>query len=156
MTPERANVLVVTVGGGETLYEDGLDAVQQLKQGASLDEPATLSFANEQQLGDVFNTCTYELLRVVRDEQPESIRATARLVERDVKNVHQELTTLEALGIVRFDDHGKAKRPVFPYDGLYINPFGPEGGDASAMAYRCSRPCFQHRRPDSGGAALCG
>jgi predicted transcriptional regulator len=130
---EHANILVVTVGGGEALYEDGLDAIQKLKRGASLDDPATLSFANEQQLSDVFNAHTYKLLRVVRDEHPESIRATARLVDRDVKNVHQELTTLEALGVVRFEDDGNARRPVFPFDDLYISPFRPDRGSASAM-----------------------
>lgn len=52
-------------------------------------------------------------MRVIRDESPESIRKTARLVGRDKKNVHEELTTLEALGVIRFEDNGRAKSRCF-------------------------------------------
>lgn len=126
------NVLVVTIGGGEELYEEGLEAIQQLERGESIEKPTTVTFANEKQLGDVFNERTYTLLRVVREEEPGSIRETARLVGRDVKNVHEELTKLEVLGIIRFDEEGQSKRPVFPYDDLFISPFTHDSGDAAA------------------------
>lgn len=133
MTSER-NVLYVTIGDGETLYEAGLEAIRALEGGEPVEQPATLTFADEEQLSDVFNERTYTLLRVVREEEPGSIRETARMVGRDVKNVHQELTTLEALGIIRFDERGQAKRPVFPYDDLVISPFSHDDGDATAAA----------------------
>jgi len=126
------NILVVTIGGSEDIYEEGLEAIQKLERGASIDRPTTVTFANEKQLGEVFNERTYTLLRVIREEKPESIRKTARSVGRDVKNVHEELTQLEALGIIRFDEEGRAKRPVFPYDDLFISPFTSDSGDAAA------------------------
>jgi len=127
----KANVLVVTIGGNEDLYERGRHAIRQLDAGESVERPATITFANEQQLGEVFNERTYKLLRVIREHEPRSIRETARLVERDVKNVHEELTTLEALGVIRFDEEGQAKRPVFPYDDLVISPFGADENDTA-------------------------
>jgi hypothetical protein len=69
-------------------------------------------------LTDVFNERTYRLLRVIRDDRPASIREPARLVGRDKKSVHAELTPLEAVGAVRFESEGAAKRPVLPYDDL--------------------------------------
>jgi predicted transcriptional regulator len=126
------NVLVATIGGGEELYEEGLEAIQQLERGESIEKPTTVTFANEKQLGDVFNERTYTLLRVVREEEPGSIRETARLVDRDVKNVHEELTKFEVLGIIRFDEEGQSKRPVFPYDDLFISPFTHDSSDAAA------------------------
>jgi predicted transcriptional regulator len=53
-----------------------------------------------------------ELLRVIANEQPESIRETARLVDRDYREVHRNLQELESLGAVEFDDDGRRKRPV--------------------------------------------
>ncbi|WP_276299213.1 hypothetical protein [Halorussus lipolyticus] len=129
---EHKNILLVTVGGGEEMYEEGLEAIRQLEDGESVGKPTTVTFANEKQLGEVFDERTYTLLRVIRENSPDSIRETARLVERDVKNVHQELTQLEALGIIRFDQEGQSKRPVFPYDDLFINPFAHDAGDAAA------------------------
>jgi len=122
---QKQNVLVVTVGD-EDIYEEGLEAIQRMKEGGAIDEPAVLSFADEEQLAEVFDGRTYSLLRVIREEEPEGIRATARLVERDVKNVHQELTKLEALGVIRFEEEGRSKKPVFPYDDLLIRPFADD------------------------------
>jgi len=128
---ESNNVLVVTIGSSEDLYERGRHAIRQLDAGEPVERPATITFANEQQLGEVFNERTYKLLRVIREHEPTSIRETARLVERDVKNVHEELSTLEALGVIRFDEEGQAKRPVFPYDDLLISPFGADENDTA-------------------------
>lgn len=129
---QKQNVLVVTIGDNE-IYEEGLEAIQQMQEGEPIEEAAVLSFADEEQLADVFDGHTYRLLRTIRREKPESIRATARLVDRDVKNVHQELTKLEALGVIRFEDAGRSKKPVFPYDDLLIRPFvGRQPEPASA------------------------
>jgi predicted transcriptional regulator len=128
MTQEQ-NLLVVTVGDDD-IYEEGLNAIRSMKDSNKIDKPAVLSFADEGQLADVFDGHTYSLLRVIRDEEPESIRETARLVERDVKNVHRELTKLEALGVIRFKQEGRSKRPVFPYDDLLIRPFVSEHSEA--------------------------
>mgnify|MGYP000176165455 CR=1 FL=1 len=126
------NILIVTVDGSEELYEEGLEAIQRLERDRPVGKPATVTFANEKQLGEVFNERTYTLLRVIRDDGPDSIRETARFVGRDVKNVHDELTKLEALGIVRFERDGQSKRPVFPYDDLFISPFAHDSGDTAA------------------------
>lgn len=130
----ETNVLLVTVDGDEALYEDGLEAIRTLERGESVDQPATVTFPNEKMLGEVFNERTYTLLRVIREENPKSIRETARLVDRDKKNVHEELTTLAALGIIRFEDDGRSKKPVFPYTDLFIKPFRDGSNHGSAVA----------------------
>ena len=127
----KQNVLVVTVDDETNPYEEGLEAIQTLKEGEHLDRPATVRFPNEKQRTDVFNDRTYTLLRVIRDEEPESIRETARLVGRDKKNVHEELTTLEALGVIGFEAVGRAKKPVFPYGELVVTPLAHDSGDGT-------------------------
>lgn len=129
----NTNVLLVTIGDGQP-YEKGLEAIRKLKDDDPVDQPATVTFANEKQLGEVFNERTYTLLRVIRDEEPASIRDTARRVGRDVKNVHEELAMLEALGVIRFDEDGQSKQPVFPYDDLVISPFADDAGDGAAAS----------------------
>ena len=63
---------------------------------------------------------TVELLRTIAREQPASIRETARLVDRDIKNVHRELIRLGARDLVEFEEDGRARRPVLTYDTLAI------------------------------------
>lgn len=128
------NVLLVTVDDDTNPYTEGLDAIQQLDAGEAIDQPATIRFRNDAQLTNVFNERTFALLWVIRDERPESIRERARLVDRDKKNVHEELTTLNALGVMRFEDAGRSKRPVFPYDQLVLTPLAREEGDGAEAA----------------------
>lgn len=131
---DDTNVLLVTVDDETNPYEAGRAAIQQLTAGESVNSPTVVRFPNESRLVEVFNERTYTLIRVIRDEAPESIRATARVVGRDVKNVHEELTTLEALGAIRFEEDGRAKKPIFPYDDLVVTPLARDHGDGSAAA----------------------
>jgi len=128
------NVLVVTVDDETNLYKEGLEAIQTLKEGEHLNRPATVRFPNESQLTDVFNERAYTFLRVIMDEEPDSIRETARLVGRDKKNVHKELTTLEELCVIGFESVGRAKKPVFPYDDLVVSPLAHDPGDGATAA----------------------
>ena len=41
-----------------------------------------------------------ELIEAIRREEPSSINETARVVDRGVKNVHEELSRLAHLGIL--------------------------------------------------------
>lgn len=62
-----------------------------------------------------------ELLRAIVQHRPDSIRETARLVERDVSQVHRNLTELEELHLLDLVDDGQAKRPVVWYDAIDID-----------------------------------
>ncbi len=134
MTENNTNVLLITVERDDGLYTEGLEAIQKLKDGESIDQPTTITFPDEKLLAETFNEQTYTLLNVIRDETPSSIRETARLVGRDKKNVHEELTTLDALDVVRFEQEGQSKRPIFPYDDLIIRPFGDPTEDTVTPA----------------------
>nr|WP_281194425.1 hypothetical protein [Halorubrum sp. F4] len=84
--------------------------------------------------GDADTACL-DLIEAIRREEPASINETARVVDRDVKNVHQELGRLARLGIVLFGEGGQRKRPVVWFDELVISlPFDPEAGDTAAAA----------------------
>jgi predicted transcriptional regulator len=131
---ETENVLLITVREGDAeLCEEGRDAIERLDQGDPIDQPDSVTFPDEGMLTQTFNDRTLGLLRAITNAEPESIRETARLVERDVKNVHEELTRLEAMGVIRFVEDGRSKRPVFPYDELVITvPFNHRSDPAPA------------------------
>jgi predicted transcriptional regulator len=52
----------------------------------TVEQPDRVTFPSEAMFARTFNERTLRLLRVIIDTEPESIRETARLVERDVKN----------------------------------------------------------------------
>lgn len=65
-------------------------------------------------------TCL-DLLRAVAREDPPSIRAAARLVGRDVHQVHDNLRELDGLDLVEFERDGRSRRPVVPYEQLEVS-----------------------------------
>lgn len=124
---QTTDTLLVTVEDSETVYESGKDAIEKLAAGESVEQPDTISFPDLSLLFDTFDPRTVELLETIRSEEPESIRATARAVERDPKNVHEELTQLSRLGAIKFEQDGRGKRPIFPYREVVIDlPFDRE------------------------------
>lgn len=62
-----------------------------------------------------------ELLRAIATHEPRSIQATAELVGRDKKNVHQNLESLADIGLIEFEDgpYG-SKQPIAVYDTLEV------------------------------------
>lgn len=62
-----------------------------------------------------------ELLRAIVQHEPESIRETARLVDRDVRQVHRNLTELEDLHLIDLVEDGQAKRPRVWYTAIDID-----------------------------------
>lgn len=53
-----------------------------------------------------------ELLRIIRDEQPPSVAALARLTHRAEPNLARTLSKLEAAGLVAFRQDGKRRAPI--------------------------------------------
>ncbi len=62
-----------------------------------------------------------ELLRTIVQHEPDSIRETARLVDRDVRQVHANLEELEALHLIEFEQDGNRNRPTVWYDGIEVD-----------------------------------
>lgn len=62
-----------------------------------------------------------ELLRAIVRHEPESLRETARLVGRDVRPVHRNLSELEALHLIELVEEGQSKRPRVWYETIDID-----------------------------------
>lgn len=116
--------LHITVGDREQLREDALQFVEN----AEADEPdtqdrITLQFGTYEDLIDSLTPLRLELLQAIAEHAPESMRATARLVDRDVSDVHTDLKHLEVLGIIELEEGGAggAMRPVVPFDRIEMH-----------------------------------
>jgi len=68
-----------------------------------------------------------ELLRVIRDEKPESVAALARMTHRAEPNLARTLGKLEAAGLVAFRQDGKRRAPftLARSFSVHIDPFSP-------------------------------
>ena len=106
--------------------------LEALDRGETPDPYFERVYNDPEELHRITRPKNLELLRAIARETPASIRETARLVERDVRQVHQNLEELEGLGLVEFEETGNARRPSVWYDELNIElPLADDGaGDA--------------------------
>ena len=126
------STLVVTVKSSRGFRDDVTDGIEALERGDAVDSTPTLSFTSYDDLTETLTPRVLALIEVIRREEPASINETARVVDRDVKNVHEELSRLAQLGIIFFEEHGQRKRPVVWFDELVITlTFDPEAGETA-------------------------
>jgi predicted transcriptional regulator len=129
------STLVVTVKSSEGFHETVTDGIERLERGDSVGAPPTLSFTSYDELMGTLTPRVLDLIEAVRRAEPASINETARVVDRDVKNVHEELSRLAQLGMVFFEQDGQCKRPVVWFDEFVITlPFDPEPANTTAAA----------------------
>jgi predicted transcriptional regulator len=66
-----------------------------------------------------------ELLRIIRDEQPDSVAALARRTHRAEPNLARTLGKLEAAGLIEFRQEGRRRAPVSlaRHFSIHVDPF---------------------------------
>jgi predicted transcriptional regulator len=76
-----------------------------------------------------------ELLEAVMEHPPDSIRALADRLDRDVHDVHDDLHLLAEYDIIHFEADGRAKKPYVPDDTVRIEvEFGRSSGEGAESA----------------------
>jgi len=128
--------LTITVGARNRLDQQTRRRIKAAQDGEELeDAQPVLNFGSYAELSRLLSSRNLELLEAIAQHDPASIRETADLVDRDYKQVHQNLSDLESIGILEFEggEPGVAKRPLLAYDGLEIDlPFTDDAENVSA------------------------
>lgn len=96
------------------------------KLGAGSKPPAedTLYFRDVATFRRCLTPKRLELVWVIGEQRPRSVRELAAMVKREPKNVNQDLDYLVSVGLVEFrrgSGRGKAKVPVVPYDRVDLS-----------------------------------
>lgn len=130
--------LHITVGDREQTRQDALQFVQDV-EAEDLDDQdgkATLQFGTYDDFVNSLTPLRLELIRAIAEKAPESMREAARLVERDVSDVHSDLKQLEVLGILTLEAGGPsgAMQPIVPFDRIEVHIDYPliDNGDADS------------------------
>jgi predicted transcriptional regulator len=81
-----------------------------------------ISFPDFETLGRVITGARLQLLRTIRIEKPKSIQELARMVERDFKNVHQDVKLLAEFGLIEIVESGprRSASPVAKFSEIVL------------------------------------
>jgi len=95
-----------TVIVGESLRDAAArvaDAWHRAERGEPVEPQDVLTFVTWSALASVMTDKRHELLRHLHQHPASSIRALARDLGRDYKRVHEDVTALEAVGLIERD-----------------------------------------------------
>lgn len=81
-----------------------------------------IAFPDYETLGRVITGARIQLINVIRAQKPISIQELARMVDRDFKNVYQDVKLLAQFGLIELKEQGprKAAAPVAKYSELVL------------------------------------
>ena len=107
----------------ETVFQQGYHSVavfEKLSKGETVQKKRAIYFQNLKEMRKVLTEKRLELLKAVKDKKPASVYELARIVNRDIKNVLQDLSYLQELGLVEIVKTKDKKIPHVEYDKIVL------------------------------------
>jgi len=115
---EYPSTLRITSKPFEDQKESALDRAERWEQGEEV--PHVVNFQDASRLQRILTPRRLELVRSLMDAPADSIRDLADRLDRDIRQVHDDVQTLAEYRIVHFCEEGGAKQPYVPYDTVKI------------------------------------
>lgn len=122
--------LQIAVEQPEIAWQRIREAARKIDAGIDPDEPSHLGFATMDQLLGVLTPNRWKLIQTLHKAGPMSIRALAKLLERDYRGVHADIVKLMEYDLVT---RNAAKRVFVPWDKITaeISAVSSETGEAA-------------------------
>ena len=101
----------------DALKEAG-EVFDKLQKGQVVMEKRAVYFPNLKEMRKVLTEKRLELLKTIKHKKPSSIYELSRILNRDLKNVLQDVAYLADLGIVKVEETKDKKIPSVAYDRI--------------------------------------
>ena len=130
---EYPSTLRITSLPAEQAQAAALKRAERWEDGEEV--PHVVNFEDRSRVRQLLTDRRMELLEAVMEHPPESMRALADRLDRDVHDVHNDLHLLAEYDIIHFEEDGRAKKPYVPYDTVRVEvEFGLPRGEGSESA----------------------
>jgi len=113
----------ITIKSREQVFKEAAEAMGAVRRGETIPFHEEISFDNLETLRRALTPKRLELLHIIKLHHPESIYELAQLVQRDAKNVTEDLHYLQELGVLSLqhihEDRERIK-PLLETDKLQV------------------------------------
>ena len=107
-----SNKVLVGIKGNEESAQEFVEAWKRTERGESPEEPIhRLYFDDMETLLKTLTPRRYALLKTLHKTGASSIRALSKVMERDYKNIYQDVQTLDHAGLVVKGKDGRFSAP---------------------------------------------
>jgi len=113
----------ISIKSTEAFLEEAKSTMKKIMAGEKVSRKKGLYFENLDAMRKVLTPKRLELLHTIKEKQPQSVYKLAKLMNRDLKNVTQDLAFLERLGLVELKktkDKRAKTTPSVDYDKILL------------------------------------
>jgi predicted transcriptional regulator len=89
----------------------------KLQRGEKVEKKAGIYFESIDAMRKVLTNKRLAILKVIKEEEPNSVYSLAKLLGRDLKNVNQDLKMLVDIGLVTVEPVKDGKKRIVPHVG---------------------------------------
>ena len=107
----------------DTAYAEWAETFEKVRKGRKVDKSRGIYFTSLEAIRKVLTEKRLELLRVIKEQEPDSVYELAKILKRDIKNVNDDLKLLKDIGLVSITKARKGRGRVIPrvnYDKIQL------------------------------------
>ena len=116
----RVKKVKIGIRSVEETLGDAKAAMKDIEQGKKVQKATGVYFTSLDAFRKALTPKRLELLRVIKDKAPASLRELAELSKRDLKNVSDDVKYLEQVGLIERRGTGRATKPTVGYDAIAL------------------------------------
>ena len=116
----KAKKIRIEIRTLDSAFQEAAESFEGIAQGKKVKGKTALYFSSIKDLRKVLTEKRLELLKTIKDRKPLSIYELAQMVDRDLKNVLQDVGYLHEIGMVDIDETKDKKMPTVGYDVLSL------------------------------------
>ncbi len=117
----KTKTLRIGVKGLEQSLDEFAATAEAIERGEKVRKSSGVFFTSIEALRKSLTPKRLELLALIMEREPESLNELARLAKRNIKNVFDDITYLEQVGMLSKKDAGRETVPVIDYDSITID-----------------------------------
>ncbi len=107
----------------DTAIEDWAVTFEKARKGQKVARSQGIYFTSLEAMRKILTEKRLEVLRAIKEKEPESIYELSKIVKRDIKNVNEDLELLKSIGLVSMSRARKGRERVIPrvnYDKIQL------------------------------------
>lgn len=107
----------------DTAIEDWAVTFEKARKGQKVARSQGIYFTSLEAMRKILTEKRLELLRAIKEKEPESVYGLSKIVKRDIKNVSEDLELLKSIGLVSMSRARKGRERVIPrvnYDKIQL------------------------------------
>ncbi len=117
----KSNYLKIGIKSVDQSFAEAGDVMKALMRGDDIQAKAPeYNFTSFEAFRKALPVQRFNLLKVIRDQRPESLQELAATTGRDLKNVSEDLKVLVEMGLVELVRQNRTKQPHLVYDGIQL------------------------------------